>query len=90
MYKFLLAAPFVVALAACQTTSDQNIATGALTGAAVGAIASDSDDRLEGAALGAAAGAATGALVSAANQPRTCIYRYPNGTSYRAECPAGY
>ena len=89
MYRLLLALPFALGLAACQTT-DQNIAPGALPGAAVGAIASDSDDRLEGAALGAAAGAATGALVSAANQPKMCIYRYPDGRSYRAAGPAGY
>ena len=87
MKKFLLIMPLAASLAACETTADQNIATGALTGAAVGAIASDDDDRLKGAVLGGAAGAAVGSLVSAANEPQQCIYRYPDGTTYRAPCP---
>lgn len=86
MNKVFLALPFALSLAACQTTGDQTVATGALTGAAVGAIASDEDDRLEGALLGGAAGAAVGALVDQANQPQQCIYRYPDGSSYRAPC----
>lgn len=88
MNKFLLVLPLLAGLAACQQpmASDQNVTTGALTGAAVGAIASDDDDRLEGAALGGLAGAAVGGLVSAANQPRQCTYRYPSGYSYVAPC----
>ncbi|MCB2114888.1 MAG: hypothetical protein KDE00_00955 [Rhodobacteraceae bacterium] len=87
MKKILLMLPLAVSLAACETTADQNVTTGALTGAAVGAIASDDGDKLEGAVLGGAAGAAVGSLVTAAGQPRQCIYRYANGTSYRAPCP---
>lgn len=89
MRKLLLILPLACGLAACQPT-DQNVTTGALTGAAVGAIASDKGDRLEGAALGAVAGGATGALVSAASQPKQCLYTYPDGRTYRAACPAGY
>ncbi len=87
MNKFLLMLPLAASLAACETTGDQNIATGALTGAAVGAIASDDGDKLEGAVLGGAAGAAVGGLVNAANQPKQCIYRYSDGSTYRAPCP---
>ncbi len=87
MNKILLMLPLAASLAACETTTDQNIATGALTGAAVGAIASDDGDKLEGAVLGGAAGAAVGSLVTAANQPKQCIYRYPSGATYRAPCP---
>lgn len=86
MTRFLLVLPLVAGLAACQTTTDQNVTTGALTGAAVGAIAADDDDRLEGAALGGLAGAAVGGLVSGASQPRQCTYRYPSGYSYVAPC----
>ncbi|WP_413868932.1 hypothetical protein [Albidovulum sp.] len=86
MKMFLLTLPLFVGLAACQSTADQNVATGALTGAAVGAIASDDGDKLEGAVLGGAAGAAVGSLVGAANQPRQCTYRYPSGYSYVAPC----
>ena len=85
-HKLLLALPFVLALAACETTGDQTVATGALTGAAVGAIASDKGDKLEGALLGGAAGAAVGSIVDQANQPQQCIYTYPDGRSYRAPC----
>ncbi len=87
MTKFLLMLPLAASLAACQTTADQNVATGAITGAAVGAIASDDGDKLEGAVLGGAAGAAVGSLVTAANQPKQCIYRYSNGSTYQAPCP---
>ncbi len=85
--RIFLTLPFALLLAGCQTGTDQNVTTGALTGAAVGAIASDSNDRLEGALLGGAAGAAVGSLVGQANQPQQCIYRYPDGRSYRAACP---
>ncbi len=87
MNRIIFTLPLVLGLAACQTTSDQTITTGALTGAAVGAIASDEGDKLEGALLGGAAGAAVGSLVGQANQPQQCIYRYPDGRSYRAACP---
>ena len=86
MNKFLLALPLVAGLAACETQPSQTVTTGALTGAAVGAIASDDDDRLEGAALGGLAGAAVGGLGDAANRPRQCTYRYPSGYSYVAPC----
>lgn len=87
MNKFILMLPLVAGLAACETTADQNIATGALTGAAVGAIASDDGDRIEGAVLGGAAGAAVGSIVTATSQPKQCIYRYSDGSTYRAPCP---
>lgn len=87
MNRLIFTLPLALVLAACQTTSDQTVATGALTGAAVGAIASDKGDKLEGALLGGAAGAAVGSLVGQANQPQQCIYRYPDGRSYRAACP---
>lgn len=87
MNKLLLMLPLAASLAACETAGDQNVATGAVTGAAIGAIASDDGDKVEGAILGGAAGAAVGGLVSAANKPRQCIYRYSDGSSYRAPCP---
>lgn len=87
MNRLSFTLPLVLVLAACQTTSDQTVATGALTGAAVGAIASDKGDKLEGALLGGAAGAAIGSLIGQANQPQQCIYRYPDGRSYQAACP---
>lgn len=90
MKKFLLLVPLAFTLAACETSTDRTVTAGALTGAAVGAIASDKGDRLEGAALGAVAGGATGALIDAASNPRNCIYRYPDGREYRAQCPKGY
>lgn len=90
MKKLLLLVPLAFTLAACETSNSRTVTTGALTGAAVGAIASDKGDRLEGAALGAVAGGATGALIDAASNQRTCLYRYPDGRQYRATCPAGY
>lgn len=87
MKKALLMFAVAFGLAACQSSTDQNVTTGALTGAAVGAIASDRGDKLEGAVLGGAAGAAVGGIVSAANQPRQCTYRYPDGRTYVARCP---
>lgn len=90
MKKLLLLLPLAFTLAACETTDSRSVTTGALTGAAVGAIASDKGDRLEGAALGAVAGGATGALIDAASNSRSCVYRYPDGRQYRAACPAHY
>lgn len=90
MKKFLLLVPLAFTLAACETSQDRTVTTGALTGAAVGAIASDKGDRLEGAALGGVAGGALGAIIDAGSHPRNCIYRYPDGREYRAECPRGY
>jgi osmotically inducible lipoprotein OsmB len=50
-----------VLLAACGTTTTQRVATGALGGAAVGAVV----DGGRGALIGGAAGAAGGAIVDA-------------------------
>jgi hypothetical protein len=90
MRRLALAAPAAcLLLAACQT-GDPAVTTGALTGAAVGAIASDDGDRAEGALLGAVAGGAIGSITSQASQPRQCRYRYPDGSVYTADCPRGY
>ena len=63
MRKFLMLAPAAViamALSACGTTTTERAATGALGGAAVGAVVSgDAKGALAGAAIGGIAGAAT-------------------------------
>ena len=63
MRKILMLAPAVavaMTLAACGTTVTERAATGALGGAAVGAVISgDAKGALAGAAIGGVAGAAT-------------------------------
>ncbi len=93
MRKFVFAAPVaLLLLAGCQTgqSIDPAVSTGALTGAAVGALASNSGGRLEGALLGAVAGGAIGSIASQTSKPKQCRYQYANGQTYTANCPAGY
>jgi hypothetical protein len=89
MRTFWIAAPLALAmLAGCQ--ADPAITTGALGGAAIGAIAAGDGDRAEGALLGAVAGGALGAVASNASKPKQCRYQNPNGSIYVADCPPGY
>ncbi|MHC0052091.1 YMGG-like glycine zipper-containing protein [Actibacterium sp. D379-3] len=86
MNRILIALSMVAAVAACETT-EQSAALGGLTGAAIGA-ATAGEDETGGAILGAVVGATAGALIGNATQPGMCIYRYPDGTQYTAECPS--
>ena len=76
----------VLALSACTTTSDQNLALGALGGAAVGASVSDRNDRMKGALIGAAVGAAAGTMLGQTNQTGKCRYADGRGGTYIANC----
>lgn len=76
-----------LALSACTTTTDQNLALGSLAGAAVGATVSNKDDRLKGALIGAAVGAGTGTLIGQANNNKgQCYYADGKGGTYIARC----
>lgn len=78
-----------LAIAGCQptSTSNQNAATGALAGAALGAVVADDDDRLEGALTGAAVGAVAGTLIGQSSTPGDCVYRDAYNRRYVAPCP---
>lgn len=74
-------------LAACVPAADQATLGGAATGAALGALVSDSDDRVEGAIIGGAVGAVAGNLIGRANTANDCVYQDANGRRYVARCP---
>lgn len=85
---FLLPAAFL-AFAGCQptTTSSQNATTGALAGAAIGAVVADDGDRLEGALIGGTVGAVAGTLIGRSTTPGNCVYREASGRQIIAPCP---
>ncbi len=85
MKKLLFVLPLVGAISACETQNPSAM-SGALAGAAVGAVASDSDDRAKGAILGGLVGAAAGAFVGRAGNGQ-CIYETSAGERYTSACP---
>lgn len=86
MNRIFLALPLIAALAAC-TPADQNLAVGALGGAAVGAAVSSDSDRTKGALVGAAVGAAASQLLGPAQRQGQCRYRDQYGQEFIAACP---
>jgi len=84
MKKFFIAIPMVAALAACET-QDGTLAASTLTGAAIGATVSGSNDKAKGAIIGGAAGLAAGTVINR-QQNGSCVYERPNGTRYTASC----
>jgi len=84
MKKFFIAMPMVAALAACET-QDGTLAASTLTGAAIGATVSGSNDKAKGAIIGGAAGLAAGTVINR-QQNGSCVYERPNGTRYTASC----
>lgn len=81
---FVLAGAF--ALSACSAT-ERGAAIGAGSGAVIGGLASGT---VTGAAIGAGVGGVTGALLGRyADSDTRCVYEYPNGDRYIADCPAG-
>lgn len=90
MKKFILALAMVSAVAACETT-EQNMAAGAATGAILGAtFGNDRNSDRENAAIGAVVGTIAGIAVGAAQEGKTCTYRYSDGTTATGPCPEGY
>jgi len=84
MKKFFIAIPMVAALAACET-QDGTLAASTLTGAAIGATVSGSNDKAKGAIIGGAAGLAAGTVINR-QQNGSCVYERPDGTRYTASC----
>lgn len=75
-----------LALAACNTTPEQNTMIGAVGGAAVGhSIASDGN-KTTGALIGAAAGAVAGSMVGQHSNGQ-CRFADGRGGTYIAPCP---
>jgi outer membrane lipoprotein SlyB len=87
--RILLLPAFILSVAGCQptTTSSQNTTTGALAGAAIGAIVADDDERLEGALIGGTVGAVAGTLIGRTSTPGNCVYRDAYNRQYIAPCP---
>jgi hypothetical protein len=80
----ILPALFVLALAGCTTTDNQNAVIGGATGAVIGGVATGS---LQGAAVGTAVGAGAGILLGKVlNSPGYCRYRNSRGRLYIAQC----
>lgn len=79
-----------VSLAGCSTT-ERGAAFGATAGAIAGGVTTGTvTGAAIGAGIGAAAGGLTGALIAhAKGTENTCIYENPDGSRYRADCPAG-
>jgi len=103
MNKFTLAAlaatVLSLALAGCQGTTpqQQRAGTGALIGAAGGALAGQAIGRdTKSTVIGAAGGALLGAVVGTATTPQgqrdgdMCRYRAPDGQIYVAQCDERY
>ena len=91
----VLAAALVAALAGCANTEQQQRAgTGALLGAAGGALAGQAIGRdTKSTVIGAGAGALLGAAVGTATAPRgqeMCRYRAADGRVYTAPCDQRY
>jgi uncharacterized protein YcfJ len=88
MKRFAVLSLVAALLGACNTDSQSDrtlggAAIGAGTGAAIGAIAGGG----RGAAIGAVAGGVGGALIGRATTPNNCIYRRPDGSTFRGRCP---
>ena len=76
-------------LAGCYNTltSDQQVAVGAIGGAAAGLLAADILGANSGwTVLATLAGAAAGTMVARNHQTGTCAYARGNGTYYEAPC----
>lgn len=88
-------AGLITALASCTQYQQQSAAVGALGGAAIGAIAGDSEDVLRGAVIGAAAGTGYGALRENQEKAKTKSTPTPKptynaGESNRQPSDVGY
>ena len=86
MKKIIIALAATMAIAGC-TTTEQNVAGGAVVGAAGGGLATG---RVGGALAGAVIGGAAAGLIGRATQRGECRYRDERGRIYIARCPAGY
>jgi len=85
MKKLFMAIPMIAALGACDTP-DGRLAATTLTGAAIGATVSGSDDKAKGAIIGGAAGLAAGTLLNRTSNGN-CTYQRNDGSTYVAACP---
>lgn len=76
-------------LAACVgATEDERAMTGALTGAALGALTAKAlENDSDWVIIGALAGAAVGTLVARNQATRECAYAQGDGTYYVRPCP---
>lgn len=82
MRKFALAMCAVGALAVSGCTTSEGAFGGALAGAAIGGVATNS---IPGAVVGAGIGAVAGAILVGKHNDGWCTYRY-NGKLYRDRC----
>jgi uncharacterized protein YcfJ len=86
--RYLVVIPALLALAACDTSSQsQRTLGGAAIGAGSGALVGSAINGGRGAAVGAIAGGAAGALIGRATTPNNCIYRDVNGRKFTGPCP---
>lgn len=86
MKKIIIALVAAMAITGC-TTTEQDVAGGAVVGAAVGGLATG---RVGGALAGAVIGGAAAGLIGHATRRGECKYRDRYGRIYIARCPAGY
>lgn len=77
-----LAAAGTIALAGCANPQSAAIGTGAVAGAAIGGVATNS---VVGAVVGAGVGALAGAILVESHNDGWCTYQY-NGQYYRDRC----
>lgn len=77
----------LLALSACNTTTNNDQLTGAMVGGVLGAITATAlGADTNWLVIGALAGAATGALVAENRRTGECAYADGNGGYYRAAC----
>ena len=91
MTRLMIVTAAVLALAGCET-QNQTLAAGAVAGAAAGnvAAAATGGDRTVGTLVGAAVGLGTAGVITEQNKPKQCIFRHPDGTESRGDCPPGF
>jgi hypothetical protein len=77
-----IAAAGTIALAGCANPQTAAVGTGAVAGAAIGGLATNS---VAGAIIGAGVGALAGAVLVETHGGGWCTYRY-NGQLYRERC----
>jgi len=78
----------LIALSACNTTTNNDQLSGAFVGGVLGAITATAlGANTNWLILGTLAGAATGALVAENRRTGECAYSNGDGTYYRASCP---
>ena len=82
MQKLLIAAALASSVGLAGCTSDQAIFGGAVAGAAIGGVATNS---VGGAVVGAAIGGIAGAVL-VKHQGTWCTYRAPSGKYYKQRC----